>query len=77
VYYIPLYYPYVIHSLHQPGSWRGETKLPNSTLEKTAGKWDVGNHVEFLAFLRKMICWKPEERFTAKQLLEDSWLNAS
>lgn len=28
----------------------------------------------FLKFIRKMVTWKPEERSTAKELLEDPWL---
>lgn len=27
------------------------------------------------AFMRKMLQWDPEERATAKQLLQDAWLN--
>jgi serine/threonine-protein kinase SRPK3 len=29
----------------------------------------------FLNFVRKMLKWKPEERSSAKELLDDLWLN--
>ena len=31
---------------------------------------------EFLTFIRSMLKWVPEERLTARQLLQDPWLNA-
>ena len=30
---------------------------------------------QFLKFMRKMLHWVPEERYSAKELLEDPWLN--
>jgi serine/threonine protein kinase len=30
----------------------------------------------FLAFLRKMLQWRPKDRQTAKELLTDPWLNS-
>lgn len=30
---------------------------------------------EFLHFMRRMICWAPEERATAAELLRDPWLD--
>ena len=34
----------------------------------------LGDPSLFLAFLRRALRWTPEERPTAKQLLEDPWL---
>ena len=28
---------------------------------------------KFLAFMRRMLCWLPEERPTAKELKDDPW----
>ena len=28
----------------------------------------------FLKFIRRMLCWLPEDRATAKELKEDPWL---
>lgn len=39
-------------------------------------RWFEGEDKEpFLAFLRKMLQWRPEDRQTAKELLTDPWLN--
>lgn len=29
----------------------------------------------FLKFMRRMLCWLPEDRATAKELKEDPWLD--
>ncbi|KAK4990725.1 hypothetical protein LTR66_006728 [Elasticomyces elasticus] len=29
----------------------------------------------FLYFMRRMLCWLPEDRATAKELMEDPWLD--
>ena len=31
--------------------------------------------VRFLQFVRKMVRWKPEERSSARELLDHQWLN--
>ncbi|OJZ81013.1 hypothetical protein ASPFODRAFT_65521 [Aspergillus luchuensis CBS 106.47] len=37
--------------------------------------WDANaKKKDFLRFLRRMLCWLPEERATAKELLFDPWL---
>lgn len=33
------------------------------------------NKEMFLSFMRGMLCWRPEDRKTAKELLDDPWLN--
>jgi serine/threonine-protein kinase SRPK3 len=36
-----------------------------------------GEHKEkFINFVRGMLQWRPEERKTAKELLQDPWLNS-
>lgn len=32
---------------------------------------------QFLKFVRKMVTWKPEDRCSIEELLEDPWLNKS
>lgn len=46
------------------------------TLEKMlrANKKELKDPSLFLAFLRRALRWIPEERPTAKELLEDPWL---
>jgi len=57
------------------GNWRGATEVRKGNLEE-AEKWLEGEEKKlFLDFVRKMLKWKPEERSSAKDLLDDLWLN--
>lgn len=58
------------------GQWRGEIPLLSATsLEESEENLDGSNKEAFLQFMRKMLQWQPEHRQTAKQLLQDPWLN--
>ena len=60
----------------EDGQWRAEIPVPTSTsLEESEEYLEGSNKEAFLRFMRKMIQWRPEDRQTAKQLLEDDWLN--
>lgn len=52
--------------------------MPKRTsLEESEERLEGSNKETFLDFVRKMIQWRPEDRQTARQLLEsDEWLNA-
>jgi serine/threonine protein kinase len=65
------------HFWNENGEWIGETCEPPAMWD-----WSVkdlrleGNEKQaFVAFLRSMLCWRPEDRKTADQLLADPWLN--
>lgn len=58
------------------GKWKAEIPIPARTsLEDSEERLDGSNKEAFLRFMRKMMQWRPEDRQTAKQLLEDDWLN--
>ena len=58
------------------GHWRGEIPVPDPTsLEDSEINLEVSNKEAFLRFVQKMVQWRPEDRQTASQLLEDDWLN--
>ena len=62
--------------LNLVGQWRGEIPLPSATsLEESEENLDGSNKEALLQFMRKMLQWQPERRQTAKQLLQDPWLN--
>lgn len=44
--------------------------------DKAVRKMQGPNKESFIDFAKKMICWEPEERWTASQLLEHPWLRA-
>ena len=58
------------------GTWKAPSVIPDSSLETTETRLSGDNKAAFLAFMRKMLQWCPEGRHTAKQLLEDPWLNS-
>ena len=58
----------------EAGNWKGEARIPSMSLESSEENLEGEGKVLFLNFMRKMLRWVPEERETAKQLLEDPWL---
>lgn len=63
-------------SLNPPGKWQAEIPVPDRTcLEESEENLEGSNKEAFLRFVRKMVQWRPEDRQTANQLLEDDWLN--
>ncbi|KAL9004338.1 MAG: hypothetical protein Q9188_002851 [Gyalolechia gomerana] len=58
------------------GEWQAEIPVPARTcLEESEENLEGSNKEAFLRFVRKMVQWRPEDRQTATQLLEDDWLN--
>ncbi|KAF2760067.1 putative CDK4/6 [Pseudovirgaria hyperparasitica] len=56
------------------GSWKGTVKIPEDSLEESERNLEGENKALFLAFLRKMMKWRPDERSRAQELLADTWL---
>ncbi|KAE9967258.1 hypothetical protein EG328_008312 [Venturia inaequalis] len=56
------------------GSWKGTVKIPKTSLEESEHNLEGENKYLFLAFVRKMLKWRAEERGTARELLADTWL---
>lgn len=49
--------------------------IPPISLETSETNLEEGeNKVLFLKFMRKMLQWVPEERQSAKELMQDPWL---
>ncbi|KAJ5560908.1 hypothetical protein N7535_009105 [Penicillium sp. DV-2018c] len=50
--------------------------VPNNfSFESTLSKFDGEEKRMFISFVKRMIKWNPEERTTAKELLQDPWLH--
>lgn len=58
------------------GNWIGSVPIPDRTLETLEQRLGGDEKSEFLCFLRRALCWLPEDRPTAKELLYDPWLMA-
>ncbi|GAT22079.1 hypothetical protein RIB2604_01501080 [Aspergillus luchuensis] len=56
------------------GQWKGPVPIPDHDLETLEERLEDDEKEDFLRFLRRMLCWLPEERATAKELLFDPWL---
>ncbi|KAF7169144.1 hypothetical protein CNMCM5623_001931 [Aspergillus felis] len=56
------------------GKWKGAAPVPDYDLDTLEERLQGDEKDDFLRFLRRMICWQPEERATAKELLFDPWL---
>ncbi|KAK1142858.1 hypothetical protein N8T08_007292 [Aspergillus melleus] len=56
------------------GNWRDSVRIPEQSLESRESRLEGSNKIPFLNFLRKTLCWLPEERPTAEELLFDEWL---
>jgi serine/threonine protein kinase len=55
------------------GKWKGLAPIPkNRSLQELETK--LRDSSAFIAFLRRVLTWMPENRPTAKALLQDPWL---
>ncbi|POR37771.1 Serine/threonine protein kinase, putative [Tolypocladium paradoxum] len=57
----------------QNGKLKEGTEMPTS-LEQEEEVLSGQEKVDFLSFLRKMLQWRPEDRMSARQLMNDPWL---
>ncbi|EEU47563.1 uncharacterized protein NECHADRAFT_92119 [Fusarium vanettenii 77-13-4] len=56
------------------GNWIASTPIPSQSLESRETKLDGQEKQQLLAFLRKVLCWLPEDRSSACQLYDDRFL---
>ncbi|KAI1135858.1 kinase domain protein [Hypoxylon sp. FL0543] len=58
------------------GQWKAAVQVPQDvSLEKSVRYLDGKEKQAFLEFVRGMLQWRPEDRKTAEQLLDDPWLD--
>ncbi|KAE8321284.1 hypothetical protein RU639_013166 [Aspergillus parasiticus] len=50
-------------------------RIPETSLESRETRLEGEDKAQFLDFIRSMLTWMPEQRKTARELLNDSWLN--
>ncbi|OOF99269.1 hypothetical protein ASPCADRAFT_394536 [Aspergillus carbonarius ITEM 5010] len=68
-----------LHVFGEDGKWLGAggVSIPSLSLEGSEENLSGQNQEAFLRFIRSMLQWLPEERKTARELLDDPWLNDS
>ena len=60
------------------GNWIAEIDIPQGlTLETSEENLHGEKKEEFLQFVRCMLQWRPEDRLTAKELLEHPWMRGN
>ncbi|KAM3540022.1 hypothetical protein ARSEF1564_007048 [Beauveria bassiana] len=58
----------------EDGQWKAGIPIPEGlSLEASEENLEGSSKEKFLNFIRGMLQWRPEDRKTAKQLLEDPW----
>lgn len=58
------------------GKWKQDINIPQHvTLEMSEQFLEGQDKKGFLAFMRKMLQWRPEDRATAGEMFLDPWLN--
>lgn len=61
--------------MHRAGVFKSKDLIPKDfTLENSITTLEGEDKELFLDFARKMLQWLPEDRWSAKQLLEHPWL---
>ncbi|KGO67791.1 hypothetical protein PITC_048770 [Penicillium italicum] len=65
---------YATEFFDSEGNWKGAAPIPSTTLEQREKILQGEQQQLFLAFMRKMLQWRPEERSSARELLADQWL---
>ncbi|KAK2861261.1 hypothetical protein FQN49_004383 [Arthroderma sp. PD_2] len=58
----------------EDGNWRGLASIPEISLEKLEQRLTDDDKKAFLAFIKPMLSWMPEERPTAEEAIFDPWL---
>ncbi|CAK4029640.1 CMGC SRPK kinase [Lecanosticta acicola] len=60
----------------EQGNFIADVPVAQRSLEEAETRLEGSNKSQFLDFVRGMLQWRPEDRKTAKELLNDSWLNS-
>lgn len=57
------------------GQWKADVPIPAElSLAQSEENLERDEKQEFLRFVEGMLQWRPEDRKTAKELLQDPWL---
>lgn len=56
------------------GKWIADISIPDISLEIAEKRLEGGDKKHFLRFMRKMLRWKPEDRYDSRTLWYDFWL---
>ena len=57
------------------GTFRYDSMATDATLESEAKVLDYEEKAKFLAFIKRTLQWRPEDRASAAELLQDPWIS--
>ncbi|KAK3185378.1 hypothetical protein K4F52_005880 [Lecanicillium sp. MT-2017a] len=55
-------------------NWIASTPIPDQSLESREPKLEGEEEQQLLVFVRKVLCWLPEDRQSASQLYDDAFI---
>lgn len=58
----------------EPGNWIAATPIPDQSLETRENQLTGNGQELLLAFIRKILCWLPDERPAAQDIFEDEYI---
>ena len=61
---------------YEIGTWKNLAPIPDTSLECMDQRLDGEEKQQFIAFMRKMLQWNPEDRQTSEDVYWDEWLLA-
>lgn len=65
--------PRIIYS-HNIGNFECDIEIQDTSLEAEEENLEGEEKEKFLKFMRKMMQWRPEDRKSARSLIDDPWL---
>lgn len=60
--------------LTSEGNWIAATPIPDQFLESRERRLDGEDKALLLQFVRKVLCWNPEDRYSTQGLFDDEFL---
>jgi serine/threonine-protein kinase SRPK3 len=61
----------------ESGEFTADVEIPTTSLEEEMKSLEGEEKSSFLKFLRRMLRWRPEDRATAGELVEEPWIRRS
>jgi serine/threonine protein kinase len=61
----------------ESGEFTADVEIPTTSLEEEMKSLEGEEKSSFLKFLRRMLRWRPEDRATAAELVEEPWIRSS
>lgn len=56
------------------GNWKGSIPIPRQSFQEREECLHGEDRIRFLQFIRRKLCWNPEERPTAEELALDDFM---